>query len=83
MDSKGSSADVRRLVAAILSLGSELDLPVVLRRLTEAAVDLVGARYGALGVLDAEKTSLSAFITVGIDDDVAGAIGEHNDRRHE
>lgn len=76
MDSTGSSADVRRLVAAILSLGSELDLPVVLRRLTEAAVDLVGARYGALGVLDAERTALSAFITVGIDEEEAAAIGE-------
>ncbi|MCB0970309.1 MAG: GAF domain-containing protein [Acidimicrobiales bacterium] len=76
MDPERSSADVRRLVDAILSLGSELDLSVVLRRLTEAAVDLAGARYGALGVLDADKTALSAFITVGIDDEEAASIGD-------
>ena len=61
--------DLRRLVAAIRSLGADLDLPVALRRLTEAAVELVDARYGALGVLSPDRTHLSAFITVGLSDE--------------
>jgi signal transduction histidine kinase len=65
-----------RLVAAITSLGADLDLPVVLRRLTKAAVDLVGATYGALGVLSPDRSHLSAFITVGISDADAAEIGE-------
>jgi signal transduction histidine kinase len=68
--------NLRRLADAVMSLNSDLDLGVVLRRLTEAAVDLVGARYGALGVLSPDRTHLSAFITVGLDDDTTAAIGE-------
>jgi len=59
-----------------MALGTDLDLRLVLRRLTEAAVELVGARYGALGVLSSDRTHLSAFITVGIDDEAAEGIGE-------
>lgn len=66
---------LRRLIAAISSMGADLDLPVVLHRITEAAVELVGATYGALGVLSPEGTNLSAFITVGLDDEAAAEIG--------
>ena len=59
-----------------MSLGSDLDLPVVLRRLTRTAADLVGARYGALGVLSADRTHLSSFVTVGLTDDESQEIGE-------
>ncbi|MCU1369791.1 MAG: putative signal transduction histidine kinase [Ilumatobacteraceae bacterium] len=69
-------AELRRLLAAVMSLASDLDLGVILRRLIETAVDLVDAEYGALGVLDATRTDLSDFITVGIDDDVRAAIGD-------
>lgn len=63
-------------MSAIMSLGADLDLPVVLRRLVEAATDLVDARYGALGVLSADRSHLAAFITVGLDDEEAARIGE-------
>ena len=43
-----------------MSVGSELDLPVVLRRIAEAATELVDARYGALGVLDESRTRVGA-----------------------
>ncbi len=66
---------LRRLLDAVLSIGSELDLETVLQRIIEAAVDLVGARYGALGVLNEAGTGLAEFITVGIDDDGRQAIG--------
>ena len=36
----------------MLAIGSDLDLPAMLRRIIGSAVDLVDATYGALGVLD-------------------------------
>lgn len=66
---------LRRLLEAVMALGSELSLPVVLRRIVEIATELVDAQYGALGVLDRSRTRLSEFITVGIDDDGVAAIG--------
>lgn len=58
---------LRRLLDAVLSVGSELDLATVLQRIVEAATDLVDARYGALGVLDESNEHLSDFLTVGLD----------------
>jgi signal transduction histidine kinase len=66
---------LRRLLEAVMALGSELSLPVVLRRIVEIATELVGARYGAVGVLDTSRTRLAEFITVGIDEDGIAAIG--------
>ena len=67
---------LRELLDAVLALGSDLDPPSMLRRIVEAAVGLVDARYGALGVLDDTGTRLAQFITVGIDDDTHGLIGD-------
>jgi two-component system, NarL family, sensor histidine kinase DevS len=66
---------LRQLLDAVLTVGSDLDLPAVLERITRAAVDLVDARYGALGVLDPSRTRLAEFITVGVDRDTRAAIG--------
>lgn len=60
------AARLRRLLDAVLFLGSELRVPTVLRRIVEAGCELVGARYGALGVLDERRQGLSEFITVGV-----------------
>ncbi len=62
------------LLDAVLAVGSDLDLPTVLQRIVEAAVKLVDARYGALGVIG-DGEVLSQFITVGIDDDTIKEIG--------
>ena len=67
---------LRELLDAVLALGSDLDPPSMLRRIVEAAVGLVDARYGALGVLDDTGTRLAQFITVGIDDDTHRRIGD-------
>ena len=67
---------LRELLDAVLALGSDLDPPSMLRRIVEAAVGLVDARYGALGVLDDTGTRLAQFITVGIDDDTHRLIGD-------
>ena len=74
-ESLSAFARSRQLLDAVLAVGSELDLPVVLRRIVEAAVTLVDARYGALGVIGDDER-LDAFITVGIDDVDAARIGD-------
>ena len=71
-----SSVQLRGLLDAIIAVGSELSLPVVLRRITEAATELVGATYGALGVLDEDNAALAEFVTVGLDEDTTRTIGE-------
>jgi hypothetical protein len=47
-------------------LGRDVDLTVVLRRLVATAMDLVDARYGALGVLDEDGERLTRFVPVGL-----------------
>ncbi|MFD9378443.1 GAF domain-containing protein [Streptomyces sp. NPDC059999] len=62
------------LLEAVMSLGQELDLAQVLRGIVEAAVVLVDAEYGALGVVgDDEK--LAEFLPVGISDQLGARIG--------
>ncbi|HWC09666.1 MAG TPA: GAF domain-containing protein, partial [Acidimicrobiales bacterium] len=67
---------LRQLLDAVLTVGSDLDLETVLRRIVESAVSLVDARYGALGVLDESGTRLAQFLTVGLDDETYRAIGD-------
>ncbi len=55
---------------------SELDLDVLLRHVLTSACELTGARYAALGVLTVDRTQLERFITRGIDDETAAAIGD-------
>lgn len=71
-----TSQELRRLLDAVVGVGLGLDLQSILRRVIEAAVDLAGATYGALGVLDATGTKLDDFITVGIDGHLRKLIGD-------
>ncbi len=66
---------MQALLDAVLSIGSDLELPNILRRITEAACRLTGARYGALGVIDPSGSGLSDFVHVGMDEDVVEGIG--------
>jgi signal transduction histidine kinase len=66
----------RRLIEAGMALVSELSLDAVLLRIVELAVDLTGARYGALGVLAADGRSIEEFITVGITVEERAALGD-------
>jgi signal transduction histidine kinase len=63
------------LLEAVVSVGADLQLASVLQRIVEVAVELVGARHGALGVLDETGTKLAEFITVGLSDEERAAIG--------
>src|SRR5690606_24867276 len=67
---------LRQLLDAVVSIGSDLDLPAMLNRIVTAATELVDARYGALGVLDETGTRLSQFLTVGVDEEGRRAIGD-------
>ncbi|HET9593401.1 MAG TPA: GAF domain-containing sensor histidine kinase [Solirubrobacterales bacterium] len=65
----------RRLIDVGSNLLSELDLEAVLQSVVEAARELTGARYAALGVLDPERRELERFINVGIDEETRRGIG--------
>jgi signal transduction histidine kinase len=69
-------ARLRRLLDAVLTIGGDLELAGMLRRIIQSASDLVDARYGALGVLDDTGTHLSEFITVGIPEGAHKDIGD-------
>ncbi|MFB6891946.1 PP2C family protein-serine/threonine phosphatase [Kitasatospora sp. NPDC056327] len=62
----GARDRFRGLLSAVLAMGGGLDLPTVLHRMVTAAMDLVGARYGALGVLAPGGERLERFITAGL-----------------
>lgn len=66
---------VEGLLGAVVSMTEDLSLEAVLDRLVQSACELVGARYGALGVIGDDQ-HLSHFITVGIDDEGARVIGD-------
>ncbi|MER5467568.1 GAF domain-containing protein [Streptomyces sp. NPDC002935] len=73
---RGTQNRVHTLLEAVLAIGSDLDLDVVLRQIVESAVQLVDCRYGALGVLG-EEGGIKQFITVGIDEETIARIGHY------
>jgi len=70
-----SQERLRALFAAGLAVTSELSLEMLLHRLAETAAELTGARYAALGVIDASGSQLEQFLTYGVDVDTRAAIG--------
>jgi signal transduction histidine kinase len=67
---------LQRLIDVGRVLVSELDPELVLNRVLEVARELTGARYAALGILDERRESLERFVTLGIDEQTRGAIGD-------
>ncbi|WP_090103858.1 GAF domain-containing protein [Lentzea jiangxiensis] len=65
---------VQELLGAVLAVASGLELQSTLLRIVQAAVDLVGARYGALGVLGT-RDDLSEFLHVGVDEVTRSRMG--------
>lgn len=62
------------LVDAMLVVTSGLDLAATLRAIVHTAIELIDARYGALGVRGHDD-ELTEFIYEGIDEDVRQKIG--------
>ncbi|MGW5371363.1 PP2C family protein-serine/threonine phosphatase [Streptomyces sp. NPDC004011] len=54
------------LLDAVVAITREVELPAVLRRIVTTAMELVGARYGALGVLNRAGEGLEQFIAEGL-----------------
>jgi len=67
---------LRALVEAGINVSSELSLDAVLQRIVEAAAEITGAPYAALGVIDRSGRGLERFVTTGIPREQRSAIGE-------
>ena len=67
---------LERLLDAVLTIGSDLDLHTVLHTIIQTATESVDATYGALGVLDEAGDRLIEFVTIGIDGEAYAAIGQ-------
>jgi signal transduction histidine kinase len=69
-----SRAQLEALVEAGKALSAERSLVAVLQRIVEVACRLLGARYGALGTLDASG-AVEQFVTTGLTEAQREAIG--------
>jgi len=73
--SAGNHVPSRQLLDVGRALVSDLDTDAVLKRVLDAAMEITGARYAALGVLDDARTKLAKFLSSGIDADTRRSIG--------
>ncbi|MGH2875107.1 MAG: GAF domain-containing protein [Solirubrobacteraceae bacterium] len=60
---------LRRLLEIGRALVTERHTEPVLEQILAAGIEITGARYAALGVLDERRTELARFITAGLDHD--------------
>jgi signal transduction histidine kinase len=65
-ESKRIQQRFERLLAAGVAVATQRSLDRVLQEVVDAARDVVGARYAALGVLSEDGTSLTQFVTSGL-----------------
>ena len=72
-----SVAPLRALLATVGLIASDLDLNTTLQRIVDAAAELSGARYAALGVLDegVPERRVREFVTHGVSADERLRIG--------
>ncbi|AQS68726.1 GAF domain-containing sensor histidine kinase [Streptomyces pactum] len=75
----GASAEllsrVPKLLDAVRSVGSGLELHSTLHRICETAADLANARYAAIGVIGEDGDGLADFVHHGVDDATVRRIG--------
>jgi len=69
------SSRLERLVEAGLVLTTELSLQGVLQRVADLAMDLLEAKYAAIGVLGPDGRTLVEFVTAGIEAKERARIG--------
>lgn len=65
-----------QLLTAGLAIYEERSVPELLQRVVDAAREVVGARYAALGILDQGSERLIQFVTSGITPAAARRIGD-------
>ena len=68
-------AQPRALLDAVLAFSGDLQLADVLEHVVHSACELVGAKYGALGMLAPDGDQLVEFVTHGISDLDSALIG--------
>ena len=66
-------ARLRALLRANQAVVGDLSLPVLLRRIVDAACELAGARYAALGIID-ESGGLEQFVHAGVSEEIASGM---------
>jgi signal transduction histidine kinase len=70
---------IRELLQAVAAISSDVELPVVLRHTLEAAVEVIGAAGGALGLLADGGDDVSELISVGMARDQVDAIAARSE----
>ncbi|MFB6548889.1 GAF domain-containing sensor histidine kinase [Streptomyces sp. NPDC056405] len=82
---EGASAEllarVPKLLDAMRSVGSGLELHSTLNRICETAADLANARYAAIGVVGEDGEGLADFVHHGVDEATVRRIGHLPDGR--
>lgn len=80
MTPQGEATRIRerfeRLLAAGVAIFSRHDLDHVLQEVVDAAREVVGARYAALGVVGEDRETLVQFVTSGLDEATRQRIGD-------
>ncbi|MDT0436984.1 MULTISPECIES: sensor histidine kinase [Streptomyces] len=79
--SAGPGARLTRLLDAMRSVGSGLELHATLERICATAAQLTGARYAAIGVMDEDGDGLTDFVHHGVDPATTRRIGRLPDGR--
>lgn len=74
-DATQAQERLSQLLDAVVTISSDLSLDAVLTKMLDSACMLLGARYGALGVLDSTGHEVADFLTYGIDDDTRDRMG--------
>lgn len=69
------SLQLARVLNAVIAVASDSELTSALEEVVQAAATLVGARYGALGVIDRDGGRLERFVHTGLAARQAAAIG--------
>lgn len=76
MTERSAHGRLAALVEAGMTLASELELDGLLQRIADLSRDVIGAKYGAVGVLGPDG-ELVRFVYSGIDQATADRIGPH------
>src|SRR5512146_423457 len=66
---------LEQVVSAGLALSAIPTLDGVLQRVVEMAVEVIGAKYAAVGVLGPDNRMLERFVTIGLTPEEEAAIG--------
>jgi signal transduction histidine kinase len=74
MDEPRQASALQAMSDAVLAIAAELSVEAVLQRLVDAARELAGVRYAAIGVPDGDG-GFDRFITSGMSDELVAAMG--------